>query len=205
MDAMSAVRFLFKVIVLGLAILMVIFGLVPDILDSEGQQFQFQSPEGYTMPEEGYISPVYDPLTSFTVEVRSDRNVEVHLHNSNYRGGKLVKDAYNNTVIRDEWLVAGEVDQRRGTDVVLKDFTASSSQYIVIVAEPGSSVPSDASYTIIIEATSINMTLIVAGLVFFGLFYLIGIYDHLSSIRKAGVPMKTMVDMDDGMDEWERS
>ena len=200
------IGFIMKVIVLGMGILVIILGLVPNILDAEGQSMTINSPEGLTMPEEGYVTPVYDPLTSITVRVEADRNVEVHLFSSNYRGGKLMKDPANNSVIRDEWLAAGELSERTGTVVVLKDFTAYSSQYIVMVDNPRTTAPSDADYTITITANTTNMTLIIAGLIFLVIFYLISILGNQARISRTGVPMKTTEEEDtSGRDEWERS
>ena len=137
MQRKEALSFVFKVILLGLAILMIIFGLVTDLLNGENQQLQFTSPDGKTMPEEGYVTPFYDSMTYVSVTVNSrGADVEVHLYSSNYRGGKVVKDANNNSVLRDEWLAAGEKSERIGRNVELSDFSAVGSQYTVRVVEP---------------------------------------------------------------------
>ncbi|NIS21094.1 MAG: hypothetical protein GWN18_14135, partial [Thermoplasmata archaeon] len=97
MQRKDALSFVFKVILLGLAILMIIFGLVTDLLNGENQELSFTSPDGKTMPEEGYITPVYDGMTYVTVKVESKgADVEVHLYSANYRGGKVIQDSDGN-------------------------------------------------------------------------------------------------------------
>ncbi len=187
------ISFLFKVILLGLAILLIIFGLYPKLLNGENQEMHFESPEGKSMPEEGYVTHVYDPLTYVTVEVKSrGEDVEVHLYVSTYRGGKVIQDANDTNLIRDEWLAAGEKDERIGRNVKLTDFTAYSATYVVRVVEPDGSIPSEADYDITVRAYTINIALIVAGLLFYAIFIFLGIFEYLSTISrtlKSGVPM----------------
>ena len=71
MQRKEALSFVFKVILLGLAILMIIFGLFTDLLNGENQQIQFTSPDGKTMPDEGYMTPQYDPMTYVSVTVEA--------------------------------------------------------------------------------------------------------------------------------------
>ncbi|MCK5251826.1 MAG: hypothetical protein KAQ96_02710, partial [Thermoplasmata archaeon] len=170
MQRKDALSFVFKVILLGLAILMIIFGLVTDLLNGENQELAFTSPEGKTMPDEGYVTPVYDGMTYVTVTVESKGdNVEVHLYSANYRGGKVI-DSNGTTIIRDEYLAAGEKSERIGRNVELTDFTATSAQYWVRVVEPDGSIPSPAEYDITIRAYTFNMLLIAVGLLFYAIF-----------------------------------
>jgi hypothetical protein len=189
----DALSFVFKVILLGLAILMIIFGMVTDLLNGENQELNFTSPEGKTMPEEGYVTPVYDGMTYVRVTVESrGEDVEVHLYSANYRGGKVIKDSDNNSVIRDEFLAAGEKAERIGRSVELTDFTAVQAQYWVRVVEPDGSIPSAEDYDITIRAYSFNMILITIGLMFYAIFIFLGIFEYVASIQrtlKAGVPM----------------
>ena len=193
MQRKDALSFVFKVILLGLAILMIIFGLVTDLLNGENQELAFTSPEGKTMPDEGYVTPVYDGMTYVTVTVESKgANVEVHLYSANYRGGKVIKDSENNSVIRDEFLAAGEKSERIGRNVELTDFTATSAQYWVRVVEPDGSIPSEEEYDITIRAYTFNMILIAVGLLFYAIFIFLGIFEYVATISrtlKQGVPM----------------
>jgi hypothetical protein len=193
----DALSFVFKVILLGLAILMIIFGLVTDLLNGENQELAFTSPAGKTMPEEGYVTPVYDGMTYMTVKVESQgANVEVHLYSANYRGGKVINDTDDNIVIRDEFLAAGEKSERIGRNVELSDFTAVNAQYWVRVVEPDGSIPSAEEYKITIRAYSFDMTLIALGLLFYAIFIFLGIFEYVASISrtlKQGVPMSAEV------------
>ena len=197
MQRKDALSFVFKVILLGLAIIMIIFGLVTDLLNGENQELAFTSPEGKTMPEEGYVTPVYDGMTYVTVSVKSKgTDVEVHLYSANYRGGKVIKDSDNNTVIRDEYLAAGEKSERIGRDVKLSDFTAVNAQYWVRVVEPDGSIPSTEEYEITIRAYTFNMVLVAVGLLFYAIFIFLGIFEYVASISrtlKHGVPMASEV------------
>jgi outer membrane biosynthesis protein TonB len=183
-------------------ILMIIFGLVTDLLNGENQEMAFTSPEGKTMPEEGYVTPVYDGMTYVTVNVESKgANVEVHLYSANYRGGKVITDSDNQSVIRDEFLAAGEKSERIGRNVELSDFTAVGAQYWVRVVEPDGSIPSTEEYTITIRAYTFNMVLIAVGLLFYAIFIFLGIFEYVASISrtlKQGVPMTT--EMAEGAD-----
>jgi len=187
------ISFLFKVILLGLAILLIIFGLYPKLLNGENQEMHFDSFEGKTMPEEGYVTQVFDPLSYVTVEVNSrGEDVEVHLYVSTYRGGKVIEDTNGTQLLRDEWLAAGEKDERIGRSVKLTDFTAYSASYVIRVVEPEGSIPSEADYDITVKAYTINMTMIIAGLLFYAIFIFLGIFEYLSNISrtlKSGVPM----------------
>ena len=168
--------------VLVLAILMMALGISSDVLGGEPQELNFQSPEGTTQPEEGYVTPVYDPWTTVTVTVESDEPVEVFLYSANYRGGKVIRNDENASVIRDEWLTAGAKYERVGTNVVLSDFTSVSNQYMVDVVEPDGSIPSDADYTIRIEAyTTANRFLFFMSLILLGLFAIMMVYRRVSS------------------------
>jgi len=172
---------------------MIIFGLVTDLLNGENQELSFTSPDGKTMPEEGYVTPVYDGMTYVSVKVEAKgADVEVHLYSANYRGGKVIKDSDNNTVIRDEFLAAGEKAERIGRTVELSDFTAVGAQYWVRVVEPDGSIPSTVEYTITIRAYTFNMLLIAVGLLFYAIFIFLGIFEYVASISrtlKQGVPM----------------
>ncbi len=168
--------------VLVLAILMMALGISSDVLGGEPRELYFQRPEGTTQPEEGYVTPVYDPWTTVTVTVESEEPVEVFLYSSNYRGGKVFNNAENESEIRDEFLAAGEKAQRVGTNVVLSDFTSVSDQYMVDVVVPDTSIPSDADYTIRIEAyTTANRFLFFMSLILLGLFAIMMVYRRVSS------------------------
>ena len=160
MGNFNPIVIILQILVIGLAILMMIFGMSTGILGGEPQELWFASPEGVTHPEDGYVTPVYDPWTTATVTVESREEVEVHLYSSNYRGGKVVKNASNESVIRDEWLAAGEEEERIGTNMVLSGFTSVSSQYMVDVVYTDMSVQSDADYKIRIEAKTTDTGLI---------------------------------------------
>jgi flagellar basal body-associated protein FliL len=163
--------------VLILAILTLVLGMSSGIIGGEARELTFQSPVGVTQPEEGYVTPVYDPWTTVTVTVESDEDVEVFLYSSNYRGGRVFNNAGNESVIRDEFLVDGEQARRIGTNVVLSDFTSVSNQYMVDVVEPGTSIPSDVDYTISIEAsTRAIAVLLYMSLMLMGLFAIMMIY-----------------------------
>jgi hypothetical protein len=194
MRAKEALSFIFKVVLLGLAILMIIFGLFTDVLNGEKQMISYDSDEGKTMPEEGYFTPVYDPMTYVKVEVASKGGpVEVHMYTSTYRGGNIIKDTENNSVTRDEWLAAGKDTERIGTDVVLKDFSTVSAQYWVRVVEPDGSIPSDVEYKITIRARTYDLNLIAVGLLFYAIFIFMGILENVHAVNlmlKQGVPMK---------------
>lgn len=187
------ISFLFKVILLGLAILLIIFGLYPKLLNGENQEMHFESPVDKSMPEEGFVTHVYDPLTYVSVEVNSrGEDVEVHLYVSTYRGGKVIEDTNGTQLLRDEWLAAGEKDERIGRNIKLTDFTAYSASYVIRVVEPDGSIPSEAEYDITVKAYTINMSLIIAGLIFYAIFIFLGIFEYLSTISrtlKTGVPM----------------
>jgi hypothetical protein len=155
------------------------------IMGGEPRELLFESPEGKTQPEEGYVTPVYDPWTTVTVTVDSDEPVEVFLFSSNYRGGKVFNNAGNESVIRDEFLVDGAQATRIGTNVVLSDFTSVSNQYMVDVVEPGTSIPSDADYTIMIEAhTTAIASLLYMSLILMGLFAIMMVYWRVFSKEK---------------------
>ena len=165
-----------------LAILMMALGMSSGLIGGEPQELFFQSPEGTTQPELGYVTPVYDPWTTVTVTVDSDEPVEVHLYSANYRGGRVIRNDDNASVIRDEWLAAGEKSQRVGTNVVLSDFTSVSNQYMVDVVVPDTSEPSDADYTIMIEAdTTVTLFLFYMSLILMGLFAIMMVYWRVSS------------------------
>jgi hypothetical protein len=186
MGKFSPIFIILLISVLVLAILMLVLGMSSGIMGGEPQELWFQSPEGTTQPELGYVTPVYDPWTTVTVTVESDEPVAVHLYSSNYRGGKVILNDENASVIRDEWLAAGQMDERTGTNVVLSDFTSVSGQYMVDVMEPSSSVPSDADYTIRIEAsTSINTFLFTMSLLLLGLFVIMMVTGRVSSKEEA--------------------
>lgn len=171
--------------VLVLAILMLVLGMSSGILGGEPQELNFVSPEGATQPELGYVTPLYDPWTTVTVTVESDEPVEVHLYSANYRGGKVIRNDENASVIRDEWLTAGAMDERIGTNVVLNDFTSVSNQYMVYVVEPESSIPSDADYTIRIEAdTTALAVLLYMSFILMGLFAIMMVYGRVSSKKE---------------------
>jgi hypothetical protein len=187
------ISFLFKVILLGLAILLIIFGLYPKLLNGENQEMYFESPLDKSMPEEGYVTHVYDPLTYVTVDVKSrGEDVEVHLYVSTYRGGKVIEDSNGTQLLRDEWLAAGEKEERIGRNIELNDFTAYSASYVIRVVVPDGSIPSEADYDITVKAYTVNMSLIIAGLIFYAIFIFLGIFEYLSTISrtlKSGVPM----------------
>lgn len=193
MQRKEALSFLFKVILLGLAILLIIFGLYPKLLNGENQEMSFTSPAGKSMPDEGYMTEIFDPLTYVKVTVNArGEDVEVHLYVSTYRGGKVIS-VDNQSVIRDEWLAAGEKDQRIGRSVELSDFTAYRARYWVKVVQPEGSIPSEADYDVTITAYTVNMTLVVAGLLFYAIFIFLGIFEYLSSINrtlKSGIAMR---------------
>jgi len=171
--------------VLILAILTLVLGISSGIIGGEPREMMFQSPEGKTQPEEGYVTPVYDPWTTVTVTVDSREPVEVFLYSSNYRGGKVFNNAGNESVIRDEFLVDGEQDRRTGTNVVLSDFTSVSNQYMVDVVEPGTMIPSDADYTITIEAsTRAIASLMYLSLILMGLFAIMMVYWRIFAKEK---------------------
>jgi hypothetical protein len=181
--------------VMVLAVLTLALGMTSGILGGEPRELMFQSPRGVTQPEEGYVTPVYDPWTTVTVTVEADETVEVYLYSSNYRGGKVFNNAGNESEIRDEFLAAGEQASRRGTDVVLSDYTSVSNQYMVDVVEPGTMVPSDAEYTITIEAsTRAIASMLYLSLILMGLFVIMTIYwrvfckDEGSEEREVGPP-----------------
>ena len=192
MQRKEALSFLFKVILLGLAILLIIFGLYPKLINGENQQVHFESPANKTMPAEGYFTEILDPLTYVSVKVDASKDVEVHLYVTTYRGGKVISDG-NFSLVRDEWLAAGEKGERIGRSVELSDFTAYRARYWVKVVEPEGSDPSDAEYTVDIKAYTVDMTLIIAGLLFYAIFIFLGIFEYLSSINrtlKAGIAMR---------------
>ena len=181
----EALTFIFKVVLLGLAILMIIFGVYTDILNGEKQQMHFESDSGKSMPEEGYFTPVYDPMTYIKVEVKvegGDR-VEVHLYTDTYRGGKIIKDTDNMSVTRDEWLAAGKEDERIGSNVVLKDFTTVSAQYWIRVVDVDGSIPSEANYVIDVRARTYDLTMIAMGLLFYAIFIFMGILENVQAIN----------------------
>ena len=156
------------------------------ILDGAPRELRFDSPAGRTEPEEGYVTPGYDPWTTVTVTVRSDEPVQVLVYSSNYRGGRVFANAENKSVIRDEFLVAGLEAERTGTNVVLSDFTTVSNQYMVDVTEPGTSLPSDAEYTILIEAhTTAIASLFYLSLILMGLFAVMMVYWRVPPREKA--------------------
>ena len=177
MGKSNSILIILLISVLILAILTLALGMSSGIIGGEPRELMFQSPEGATQPEEGYVTPVYDPWTTVTVTVESDEPVEVHLYSSNYRGGKVFNNAENETVIRDEFLVDGTQATRIGTDVVLSDFTSVSNQYMVDVVVPGSSIPSNADYTITIEArTTATAFLLYLSLILLVLFAIMMVY-----------------------------
>ncbi len=182
----------FKVVLLILALLSIIFGFFADMINPQSQEMKFESIENKTMPEEGYVTPTYDPWTFVKVEVEADESVEVQLYASHYRGGKLTT-VDNSTVLLDEWLAAGEPEERQGTSVVLKDFSKTSANYWVKVVDPGGYVPSETAYTIRIKASTIDIPLIVVGLLLYGIFVLWGVLESNSMILnmlKGGLPAK---------------
>jgi flagellar basal body-associated protein FliL len=167
--------------VLVLATLMLALGFSSNVLGGEPQELYFQSPEGTTQPEEGYVTALIDPWTTVTVTVESDRDVEVFFFSSTYRGGKVIDTPDNGTVIRDERLVSGEKSERVGTNVVLSDFTSVTNQYMVDVVEPDTQIPSDADYTIRIEGdTTANRFLFFMSLILLGLFAIMMVYRRVS-------------------------
>jgi ABC-type cobalt transport system substrate-binding protein len=183
----------FKIVLLILAALSIIFGFFADTVNPQSQEMQFKSAQGKTEPDVGYVTPVYDPWTSVKVTVTSSAEVEVQLYASHYRGGTLSKDAANSTILRDEWLAAGKESERTGTDVVLKDFSRTAANYWVKVVEPGTSIPSDVEYTVHFKAKTIDLGLIGIGLILYAVFVMMGVLENLQSITamlKAGVPMK---------------
>jgi hypothetical protein len=182
----------FKVVLLILALLSIIFGFFADMINPQSQEMKYESIEDKTMPEEGYVTPTYDPWTFVRIEVEADESVEVQLYASHYRGGKLTT-ADNKTVLLDEWLAAGEPDERTGTSVTLKDFSKTSANYWVKVVDPGGYVPSDTGYTIRIKASTIDIPLIVVGLLLYGIFVLWGVMESNSMILnmlKGGLPAR---------------
>jgi len=183
----------FKIVLLILAALSIIFGFFADTVNPQSQEMQFKSAQGKTEPEMGYVTPAYDPWTSVKVTVTSSAEVEIQLYASHYRGGTLSKDASNNTILRDEWLAAGKESERTGTNVVLKDFSRTSANYWVKVVEPGTSIPSDVEYTVHFKAKTIDLGLIGIGLILYAVFVMMGVLENLQGITamlKAGVPMK---------------
>ncbi len=193
MQRKELVSLLFKVFLLGMAILLIIFGLYPKLLNGENHEMNFISPEGKSMPEEGYVTEMISGLSYVTVEVNArGEDVEVHMYVSTYRGHTVIKDANNESVLRDEWLAAGEKDERIGRNIKLSDITAYPAHYRVKVVDPETSIPSEADYEIIIKAYTVDMTLIIAGLLFYAIFIFLGIFEYLSSINrtlKSGVAM----------------
>jgi len=186
------VSLLVKIVLLILAALAIIFGFFWDSVNSQSQRIEFDS-AGKGMPDDGFYTPMYDPWTTVRVEVSADEEVEVQLYASHYRGGKLSKDAGNNTVYRDEWLAAGEESERTGTSVELKDFSRTSAYYWVKVLQPGTSIPSDSDYTIKIKAKTIDMSLIGVGVLLYALFLMWGVLETSNGIfamLKTGVPVK---------------
>ena len=183
----------FKIVLLILAALSIIFGFFADTVNPQSQEMQFKSAQGKTEPETGYVTPAYDPWTSVKVTVTSSAEVEIQLYASHYRGGTLSKDASNNTILRDEWLAAGKESERTGTNVVLKDFSRTSANYWVKVVEPGTSIPSDVEYTVHFKAKTIDLGLIGIGLILYAVFVMMGVLENLQGITamlKSGVPMK---------------
>ncbi len=181
-----------KIVLLILAALAIIFGFFWDTVNSQSQVIEFDS-LGKGMPEGGFVTPAYDPWTTVRVTVDSDDEVEVQLYASHYWGGKLSKDANNNTVYREDRLAAGEEAERTGRTVELKDFSRTSAYYWVKVLEPGTSIPSDSDYKITIKAKTIDMGLIEAGLILYALFIMWGVLETVNgvfSMLKAGVPMR---------------
>ncbi len=190
MDRSAAVFFTLLVSVLLIAILTLVLGASSGMLNGEPRELTFDSPEGMTQPEEGYVTPLYDPWTTVTVTVESDEPVEVFLYSANYRGGRVFNNAENESVIRDEFLVAGEQAERTGTNVVLSDYTSVSNQYKVDVMEPGTTFPSDADYTITIEAsTAAIASLMYLGLLLSGLFAVMMVYWRFF-VREKGSQVK---------------
>jgi len=183
----------FKIVLLILAALSIIFGFFADTVNPQSQEMQFTSAQGKTEPDSGYVTPVYDPWTSVKVTVTASSEVEVQLYASHYRGGTLSKDAANNTILRDEYLAAGKESERTGTDVTLKDFSRTSAYYWVKVVEPGTSIPSDVQYKIHVKAKTIDLGLIGIGLILYAVFVMMGVLENLQGITamlKAGIPMK---------------
>lgn len=177
MDKSASVFFTLLISVLLLAVLMLVLGVSSGILNGEPRELFFDSPEGMTQPEEGYVTPLYDPWTTVTVTVESDEQVEVYLWSANYRGGRVFNGPENESVIRDEFLVGGERAARTGTNVVISDYTSVSNQYKVDVVEPGSTFPSDADYTITIEAsTAAIASLLYLSLLLTALFAIMMVY-----------------------------
>jgi len=186
MGKFSPIMVILLISVLVLAILMLVLAMSSGVIGGEPQELFFDSREGVTQPEEGYITPLYDPWTTVTVTVVSNEPVEVHLYSATYRGGKVITDDDNMSVIRDEWLAAGTLNERVGTNVVLSDFTSVTNQYMVDVMEPSSSTPSDADYTIRIEGiTSINTFLLTMSLLLLGLFVIMMVTGRVSSKEEA--------------------
>ena len=185
---MGKSKFIFFILlssVVVLAILTLLLGLSSGIIGGEPRELMFESPEGRTQPEAGYVTPVYDPWTTVTVTVESDETVEVHLYSSNYRGGKVINNAANESVIRDEFLIEGTQATRRGTNVVLSDFTSVSNWYMVDVVEPGTIIPSDADYTITIEAkTRALASLLYLSFILIVLFAIMMVYWRVFSKEK---------------------
>jgi len=192
MGMKEMVSLLVKIVLLILAALAIIFGFFWDSVNSQSQRIEFNS-AGKGMPDDGFYTPMYDPWTTVRIEVSADEEVEVQLYASHYRGGKLSKDASNNTVYRDEWLAAGEESERTGTSVELKDFSRTSAYYWVKVLQPGTSIPSDSDYTIKIKAKTIDMGLIGLGVLLYALFLMWGVLETTNGVfamLKAGVPVK---------------
>jgi hypothetical protein len=181
-----------KIVLLILAALAIIFGFFWDTVNSQSQVIEFDS-VGKGMPEDGFFTPMYDPWTTVHVTVDADQEVEVQLYASHYRGGKLSKDANNDTVYRDEWLAAGQESERTGRSVALKDFSRTSAYYWVKVLQPGTSIPSETDYTINIKAKTIDMGLIESGLILYALFIMWGVLETVNGIfgmLKSGVPTR---------------
>ena len=57
MGKMNPFILIVQVLVLGLGLLVIILGLSTNLLNGEDQAQNFVSPEGLTMPEEGYVTP----------------------------------------------------------------------------------------------------------------------------------------------------
>lgn len=189
--------------VLILAILTLVLGMSSGILGGEPRELMFQSPKGKTQPEEGYVTPVYDPWTTVTVTVDSREPVEVFLYSSNYRGGKVFNNAGNESVIRDEFLVDGEQARRTGTNVFLSDFTSVSNQYMVDVVQPGTMIPSDADYTITIEAsTRAIAVLMYLSLILMGLFAIMMVYWRIFAKEKRSEVKEERPSYAGGQGQW---
>ena len=185
MGKSNAILAILLISVLILAILTLALGMSSGIIGGQPRELAFESPEGATQPEEGYVTPLYDPWTTVTVTVESDEPVEVHLFSANYGGGKVFNSDANESDIRDEWLAEGEPAARTGTNVVLSDFTSVSNQYKVDVVEPGTAIPSDAGYTIRIEAHTTAITsLFYLSLILMGLFIIMMVYWRLFTKEK---------------------